>query len=275
MQLRQLALLSCVENLSSGLSSSLEAALLFVMGDDQNGTRQWVSHKIKGFSGKSMGRSYRWISSAPTGWSRSQGWVPSLWHSAIVNYIASNRGSTSSTPLRHHAGPKARIKAWAMLREDHVRNLVAYSDDTAFVRRPVRAPFRVYVCDIRWTVSCGYAPNGEVQGFLPWPLREIKVCCTIAVVGESPAFKMIAAHQAGLARLPWHLSSLDQMLVELIWRTQSVHWLTQLRMAITISFVAVVVVVVVVVFVVVVVVVVVAVVVVVVAVVIYFKRIVL
>ena len=45
---------------------------------------------------------------------------------------------------------------------------------------------------------------GEVLGHRGCDrLGKIKGCCTIAVVGKSTAFKMIAAHQAVLARLPW------------------------------------------------------------------------
>ena len=81
----------------------------------------------------------------PTGWSKSLGSVSSSWYSAIDYYIASNGGSTSTTSQQHRAGPKARTESWAMFRKDHVRNLVASSKDTAFVRTLVRASFRVHV----------------------------------------------------------------------------------------------------------------------------------
>ena len=104
----------------------------------------------------------------PTGWLKSPGSVPSLWYSAIDNYIASNGGSISSTSQQHRAEPKARTEGWAMFREDHVRNLVASSKDTAFVRALVCTCVRpsVSTCDSRRPVSCGYAyaPSGEVLG---------------------------------------------------------------------------------------------------------------
>ena len=59
-------------------------------------------------------------------------------------------------------------------------------------------------------VGCHFTGVQSVHAWLhDSRLGKIKGRCTIAVVGESTAFKMIAAHQAVLARLPWHLSSLD------------------------------------------------------------------
>ena len=89
----------------------------------------------------------------PTGLSKSLEFegVPSSSYSAIDNCIASNGGSTSTTSWQHCAGPKARTEGWAMFREDHVRNLVASSKDTAFVRALVRASFCVHM---RYQVTC-------------------------------------------------------------------------------------------------------------------------
>ena len=122
------------------------------MAEDRNGTRYSGSH-----SRSQVSVAKPWVDRIgdfqvpPTGWSKSLGSVPSLWYSAIDNYIASNGGSTSSTSRQHRAGPKARTEGRTMFREDHVRNLVASRMDTAFVGALMCASFRVHV---RYQVTC-------------------------------------------------------------------------------------------------------------------------
>ena len=80
-----------------------------------------------------------------------------------------------------------------MFRKDHARNLIASSKNTAFVRALVLASFCVHV-RYQVPVSCGYAPSGEVLLGHRGNVAKLKIKgrCTIAVVGESTAFKVIA-----------------------------------------------------------------------------------